>query len=350
MAFETSSFTSFLIPLSILLSGLLAGVIIQWVLIALLRKAAAKTKWEGDDIILNALKGFIVVVFFSILGIYGAISVITVAPGISNLVKKILLATVILLVTWVITNIAAGFVQLYANKVRYVLPSSTIFKNITKAIILILGFLVILQTLGISITPMLTALGVGGLAVALALQDTLANLFAGLHIILSRQLHIGDFVKIESGETGYVADISWRNTTIRMLPNNTVVIPNAKLATSIVTNYYLPEQELAVLVQVGVAYASDLIKVERVTIDVAKEVMQELPGAIAEFEPFIRYHTFGDFSINFTVILRAKEFVDQYLLKHEFIKRLHKRYQEEGIEIPFPIRTVYMGNYGESKS
>jgi small-conductance mechanosensitive channel len=350
MVFETSSFTSFMIPLSILLSGILAGVIIQWILIVLLRKAAAKTKWEGDDIILNALKGFIVVVFFSILGIYGAISVITVAPGISNLVKKILLATVILLVTWVITNIAAGFVQLYANKVRYVLPSSTIFKNLTKAIILILGFLVILQTLGISITPMLTALGVGGLAVALALQDTLANLFAGLHIILSRQLHIGDYVKIESGETGYVADISWRNTTIRMLPNNTVVIPNAKLATSIVTNYYLPEQELAVLVQVGVAYDSDLIKVERVTIDVAKEIMQELPGAIAEFEPFIRYHTFGDFSINFTVIMRAKEFVDQYLLKHEFIKRLHKRYQEEGIEIPFPIRTVYMGNYGESKS
>ncbi|RLI13550.1 mechanosensitive ion channel family protein, partial [Candidatus Bathyarchaeota archaeon] len=74
----------------------------------------------------------------------------------------------------------------------------------------------------------------------------------------------------------------------------------------------------------------------------AREVLQRVQGGVAEFEPFIRYHTFDDFSINFTVILRAKEYVDRYLLTHEFIKALHKRYREEGIEIPFPIRTVIM--------
>jgi len=137
-------------------------------------------------------------------------------------------------------------------------------------------------------------------------------------------------------------DISWRNTTIRQLPNNVVIVPNSKLASIIVTNYYLPQQEMSVLVQVGVGYDSDLEKVEKVTIEVAKEVMREVPGGVPEFEPFIRYHTFGDFSIDFTVILRAREFVDQYLVKHEFIKRLHRRYQQEGIEIPFPIRTIYM--------
>jgi small-conductance mechanosensitive channel len=99
---------------------------------------------------------------------------------------------------------------------------------------------------------------------------------------------------------------------------------------------------MAVLVQVGVSYRSDLEKVERVTIDVAKEVLQKVDGGVKEFEPFIRYHTFGDFSINFTVILRAKEYVHKYLITHEFIKRLHRRYQMEGIEIPFPIRTVYV--------
>ena len=94
--------------------------------------------------------------------------------------------------------------------------------------------------------------------------------------------------------------------------------------------------------QVGVAYDSNLEEVERVTLDVAKEVMKEIEGAIPDFEPFIRYHTFGDFSINFTVILRAREYVSQYLIKHEFVKRLHERYRREGIEIPFPIRTVHM--------
>lgn len=83
-------------------------------------------------------------------------------------------------------------------------------------------------------------------------------------------------------------------------------------------------------------------KVEKVTIDVAKGVMKEVKGGVPEFEPFIRYHTFNDFSIDFTVMLRAKEFVNQYLIKHEFIKRLKDRYEKEGILIPFPIRTIYL--------
>lgn len=121
-----------------------------------------------------------------------------------------------------------------------------------------------------------------------------------------------------------------------------IVIPNSKLASVIIINYYLRGREIAVLVQVGVSYDSDLQKVERVTIEVGKEVMREAPRGVPEFELFIRYHTFADFSINFTVILRAKGFVDQYLIKHEFIKRLHQRFKEEEIEIPFPRRTVYL--------
>jgi small-conductance mechanosensitive channel len=99
---------------------------------------------------------------------------------------------------------------------------------------------------------------------------------------------------------------------------------------------------MSVLVQVGVSYGSDLEKVERVTIEVATDVMRNVTGGIPENQPFIRYHTFSDSSINFSVILRGKEFTDQYLIKHEFIKRLQKRYAEEDINIPFPIRTVYL--------
>ena len=200
----------------------------------------------------------------------------------------------------------------------------------------------ILNTLNINITPFITSLGIAGLAVGLALQDTLSNFFAGLYILISKKIKPGDYISLDSGIEGYVEDITWRNTTIRQLPNNIVIVPNSKLASSIITNYYLPEKELAVLVQVGVSYNSDLEKVEKVTIEVAKEVMKEVPGGVPNFEPFIRYHTFGDFSINFTVILRAQTYVDRYLVTHEFVKRLHKRYKEEGIEIPFPIRTVYL--------
>jgi small-conductance mechanosensitive channel len=125
-----------------------------------------------------------------------------------------------------------------------------------------------------------------------------------------------------------------------MLSNNLIVVPNSKLAQAIVVNHHLPARDLAVLVEVGVDYASDLSHVERVVTEVGNEVMSQVPGGIPEFEPFIRYHTFADSSINFTVILRAKEFVDQYLIKHEFVKRLHARFNREQIVIPFPIRTI----------
>jgi small-conductance mechanosensitive channel len=138
-----------------------------------------------------------------------------------------------------------------------------------------------------------------------------------------------------------VNDITWRNTTIREIPNNLIVVPNSKLASAIFKNYHLPAKEIGLQIPVGVSYDSNLEEVERVTIDVAKEVMQTVLGGVPDFEPFMRYQEFEDFQIQFIVFLRVVEFFDQRLVKHEFIKRLHKRYREEGIEIPFPTRTVY---------
>jgi len=168
-----------------------------------------------------------------------------------------------------------------------------------------------------------------------------------VQLVIDKPIKVGQFVKLDSGEEGYVHKIGWRSTWVRMLPNNVVVIPNKVLINSKVLNYYYPQQDLAVLVQVGVHYASDLEHVEKVTIEVGEEVMKTVAGGVPDFKPFIRYHTFGDFSINFTVILRAKEFVDNYLVKHEFIKRLHKRYAKEGIVIPFPIAAL---NYDQEKA
>lgn len=333
--------TDWVLPLALIAGGFIVGLIFERIILARLKRMAARTKWEGDEIIVGALRRM-TTLWFVIAGVYGAIHTIPISVTFLGILKKVLLVSIILSVTLVLAKIAVGFVNLYSRKAKGVLPSTSIFANLTKLLVLLIGVLIILQTLGISITPILTALGVGGLAVALALQDTLSNLFAGIHILLSRKIRPGDYVKLESGEEGYVTDITWRNTTIRALPNNMIIVPNSKLASAIVINFYQPEREMAVLVQVGVGYESDLKKVEKVTMEVGKEVMREVPGGVSEFEPFIRYHTFADFSINFTVILRAKEYVDQYLIKHEFVKRLHQRYAEEGIEIPFPIRTIYM--------
>lgn len=329
------------LPLALVFGGLLVGIVFERIVLHRLGKFAAQTKWEGNKVILFSLRGLTTICFL-LLGIHIALPYIKAPERAVFTIQKVLLVSIVFLATVLLARIAVGFVKLYSRKTEAVLPSTSIFVNLARVLVFLVGSLIVLQSLGISITPILTALGVGGLAVALALQDTLSNFFAGLHIIASRQVRPGDYVKLDTGDEGYVQDITWRNTTIRTLPNNIVVVPNSKLASTILTNYYLPAREMAVLVQVGVSYGSDLKKVEDVTIEVAKEIMKDVQGGVCEFEPFIRYHTFSEFSINFTVILRAKEYVDQYLIKHEFIKRLHKRYKEEGVKIPFPTRSVYI--------
>jgi small-conductance mechanosensitive channel len=331
------------VSLAWVLGGFIVGLLFEKVLLGRLRALAVKTKWEIYEIIISALPGT-AAVFFVLAGIYGALLGLPLAPPYHNVMFKVLLVAVILSITWFVAKIAVGFVNLYARKAEGMIPGTTIFAALTKLVVLLVGLLVVLQTLGVSILPILTAFGVGGLAIALALQDTLSNFFSGLQILLSRQFQVGDFIRLETGEEGYVADITWRNTIIRTLPNNMVVVANAKLANSRITNFHLPEREITTLVPLNASYDSDLEKVERVTIEVAKSVLDEIEGGVSEFEPLVRYTAFTDFSISFNVVLQVREFSNRFLIVHELIKRLHHRYGEEGIEIPFPSRTVYLKN------
>jgi small-conductance mechanosensitive channel len=300
---------------------------------------AERTRWSGDDVIVDALRT--VVPWAAIAG--GAASAAAVLPltrTVQHQVNQVLTVVLILVITLSAARVISGLVRTVTLSRSGVAGSATIFVNITRILVLAIGFLVVLQTLGISIAPLLTALGVGGLAVALALQDTLANLFAGVHILAAKTVQPGDYIRLSTGEEGYVEDINWRQTTIRQLSNNLVVIPNGQLAKTNMTNFSRPDQQLTVLVQAGVGYDSDLEHVERVTLEVVAEVMRQITGALPEHEPAIRFHTFGDSRIGFTVILGVGEFSDQYRIKHEFIKRLHQRYRREGISVPAPTRTV----------
>jgi small-conductance mechanosensitive channel len=340
-----STMTSLALPLGLAVAGLTFGLLLRRSLLTRLARAATATRTQADDIVVATLRGP-VVLWCTILGLYIAMELTALPAGAARLVQRTLLVLVILSISWALARLAAALVANAAGGTAARLPSATLLTHLARLAVLGLGVLIILQTLGVSITPLLTALGVGGLAVGLALQDTLSNFFAGIHILTSRQVRPGDFVRLGTGEEGYVQDVTWRNTTIRQLPNNLTIVPNATLASAVITNYHLPEPELAVLVPVGVSYDSDLARVEQVTIAVGREVMRDVPGGIPDFEPFIRCNAFAESSIDFTVILRGREFVDQHLIRHEFIKRLHSRYREEGIEIPFPIRTVHLRTAG----
>ncbi|MFC1913621.1 mechanosensitive ion channel family protein [Chloroflexota bacterium] len=335
-----------LIPSAIFLCTLVAGYFLRKLLFSRIGYWGKRAKRPFADIIIEAAGGPTLTLIL-MLSIYLALKFSVLPENIVEIAGNVLLVLGIISITLVISSITVAWIKLHSRREKTATPVTSLMQNIARIVIYVLGILVILYAFNIEVTPILATLGVGGLAVALALQGTLSDLFAGFYISASRQIKIGDYVKLNSGEEGYVTDINWRATTIRMLPNNIILVPNDKLSKSIVTNYYLPQKELAILINLGVHYGSDLKKVEQVTIEVAKEVMEEVEGGVPEFEPFTRYHTFGDFSINFTVILRAKEFVDGYLVKHEFIKRLHERYRTEGIVIPFPIRAI---NYEQEQT
>jgi small-conductance mechanosensitive channel len=329
-------------PAALAAVGVLLGLLVRHSVLARFERRARLTPSQLDDILVHTLSGP-TVLWGLIAGMAVAIKTAAPAPELERLLLRSLVALLIVSFTWALARLAGGMVRRYAITSLGLLPSATLVTNLTRVLVYTVGALVLLQTLGVSVTPVLTALGVGGLAVALALQDTLANLFAGVHLLVSRQVRPGDFVELDTGQRGFVQDVTWRYTTIRQLPNNLTVVPNAKLASAITTNYDLPSSDLAVLVEVGVAYGSDLARVERVTIEVASEVMRAVEGGVPDFEPLVRYHTFAESSVNFTVIMRGQRYDSQFLIKHEFIKRLHQRYGREGIEIPFPIRTVHLG-------
>ncbi len=245
--------------------------------------------------------------------------------------------------TLMFMRIAGDLVRNFGDQVPGALPVTTLSQNLAQLVVLILGILVGLRLIGIEVTPILTALGVGGLAVALALQDTLSNLFAGFYISVARQIRLGDYIKLNSGEEGYVTDISWRATAMRGLSNNMVIVPNAKLAQSNVTNYYLPDKRMGTSVQVGVAYDSDIDLVERVLLEVGKKAVSEVAGMLPDPSPAVTLDPgFGDSSLGFTLGFQIAEFSKQFGVRHEVRKRILKRFREEGIDMPFPTRTILL--------
>lgn len=344
-----AEFWQFLWPILILVSFAVVGYVLRFVLNVYVSKLSRKTKTKIDDIILDATKTPVVVVFL-IIGITFALSQAPFIPTqITQYLPIVSSLAIILIGTVVSARIIIGILKYYGQTRPSMKSLVPFFSKLSKLIIYFIGLVLVLNTFGINVTALVAGLGIAGIAIAFALQETLSQLFAGMYIMTDRPVRVGDYIELDSGQKGYVENIGWRSTKIRELPNNIIVVPNSKLAGAIVTNYYLPQPEMACLVQVGVSYNSDLEKVERVTIDVGRQVLKKVTGGVPEFDPFIRYHTFSDFSINFTVILRVKEFVDKYLVTHEFVKELHKRYKKEGIEIPFPIRTIYMQNQKKLK-
>ncbi|MGH7747090.1 MAG: mechanosensitive ion channel family protein [Candidatus Dormibacteria bacterium] len=241
---------------AVVVGGFLVAAALRAVL-SWLGGRAGRTRGSVDDVVVGVLRQLLPVLAATA-GVWLAQFQLPLRPQVRSVVDHVMAATLVLAVTMVAARLAVQVTRALALRRAGVAPATSIFANIVRVAVVAVGGLVVLQTLGVSITPLLTALGVGGLAVALALQDTLSNLFAGIHLLASKKIEPGDYIKMSSGEEGFVVDVNWRNTSIRALPDNLILVPNSRLSSEVVVNYHRPFTQMSVLVQVGVAYDSDL--------------------------------------------------------------------------------------------
>tara|TARA_B100000959_G_scaffold96754_1_gene102507 strand:- start:1000 stop:2034 length:1035 start_codon:yes stop_codon:yes gene_type:complete len=336
MAFPLDQWLS---PLIVILGATVFGLIFKVVVHSRLSKIAEHSKWEGDDVIISSVESQIVFWFF-LLGLSLALKDTPIPDQYALYVGNLLSILLIASITHASAKLVVGLLELWSKKQGGGFPSTTIFTNIVWITVYVIGLLIILDNLDISIAPMLTALGVGGLAVSLALKDTLSDVFAGLHILLSKKVEPGDFVSLDSGEMGYIQNISWRNTKMLERSNNLIHIPNTKLSTAIIKNYDSGDPSFSVKIPLGVSYNSDLDHVGQVVMEVAKELHDSMEEVNKDAEPSFKFRAFGESSIDLAVYFRGNKYGDQNPIIHEFIKRVHKRFSKEGIDIPYPVRTI----------
>ena len=339
-----------IIPFCILVFSLFVGIVLNQMLTRKLESRIKASDSEIAGIFFRALRG-VPISLCVVIGLYWIVNTSAGMPaGLVRIFSYILFAVIVFSITRVCERTLSGFIRLKFSGSND-MTQSTLLDTIFRVAIYASGALVILDYFDISIAPIMAAMGVGGMAVAFGVRETLENIFSGLQLIVSKQLRVNDYIKLSTGDEGRVIDINWRYITV-MPPNesNVVVIPNKVIANAVTTNFSQPRDDIIVVVPIGVSYDSDLEHVENVTVEVARDLMIKIDGYEPHFDsegvdrnklaPIVRYQCFNDSSIDFNAVMHVQVFTNQYLLKHEFIKAITKRYREEGINIPYPIRTL----------
>ena len=323
-----------------------AGIwLFGWVLVRLslawLPRLLHRSKTQVDDVLFAAVRPHVPFWFLALGLVIGARRA-PIPHSAFTWIDRAVTAGVTLSAALALASFLVRLLRTRTTPALVQLPTSTLIENVIRVGVVGLGAVVILGELGVAITPILTALGVGSLAVALALQPTLTNLFAGFHITLARHVRLGDFVELDNGQRGYVEDIGWRSTLLRELSDNTIILPNSRLAEMIVRNFSLSGEEHGVTVNVSVAHDADLERAEAVALAAAHEVQRTAPGAVADAEPGVSYAAFEPSGIQLSVFLRVQSIRDRLPVTHELIKLLRRRFREAGIEIPFPQQVVHL--------
>ena len=332
--------TPWILSLGIFTLSLVLTVVVRWSLRFILRTVAQMTKTDVDDILIRAAKN-VVTYTLPVIGLMAALTPLALQTVIPQRLLFTLLA--VLLMRGAINLV--GDLSEWLEKTAAKRTVSTLdegllplLRKTLKTSIFVIGILIILGKWGIQIGPLVGALGIGGLAIAMALNSSLSNIFAGIQLILDRSINVGDKVKLESGDLGIVLDIGLRSTRLQTYDNEVISLPNSQLANAQVKNFTKPDATIRVTVNFGVAYGSNIAEVRRVVLDAIKR----LDDIMQEPEPQVLFLNMNDFSLDMSARVWVDDYGKQFARKLEMTELVYNTLNESGIEIPFPTRTVYM--------
>jgi small-conductance mechanosensitive channel len=321
-----------LLPLAWILGGIIVGLIAYTAIVRPLRNATAKHGWHALGTVMSII-GTVIVLWGGLAGLYIGLDRVTLSTREATFLDRAIGALFIFSLMWIAARIAAAWVEAFGRRAEHKIFSVSLYSTLIQAVILIIGLLMVLSSLGIAIAPLLTTLGLGGLAVALALNDTLSNLFAGVQIVAARQIRIGDYVKFDFAE-GEVVDIHWHNTTIRDFENNLTIVPNSKINTSPFTNYSMCVSALMIPVNALIPWKGTMSQLRSIAERAACEAITEVAGKIEADNCQVFLTAMNETNVQVTGLLPIGHIENRMRAVSGFLRRLHDGAFEANMGVP----------------
>lgn len=325
--------------LAIIIITLIIAFIAKLILKKILKPLSKKTKTKIDDIIIKSLSSMIFYIIFLVgfkVGLQNFEFKTTVWDSVVN---TILIIIICLLLIKIIEDFAKQWMAEWKFKTKTSADERLIpfLKKIIKTILMILTVIFVFNAWKIDISPLLATAGIAGLAIGLAVKDSLSNILGGLQLVLDRTFKVNDKIQLESGETGVILDIGLRSTKLKTYDNEVIFIPNGYLANTKIKNFTQPDFTIRTNVDFGVEYGSDPEKVRKIVL----EAIKKIDAVVEEPEPAVLFIKMSDFSLDFVARAWVKTYTEAYSTKIKMIDEIHDALNKANIGIPFPTQTIY---------
>jgi MscS family membrane protein len=335
---------SVIVAIGIIILSYLVAKAFKFFIVNIAPHLVSQTKTTIDDEILKAIKGPLQV-FIVTCGVYMALASVNYLPGfIYDNLTTIFTIVFIYIGAYLLSNLAGAIINWYKNDIAPRTGSDldeSLLPFVSKALgvtAFILATLMAMSVLNIEITPLLATLGVGGIAIALAAQELLSNLFGAFAILSDRPYKIGDRIQISSDLIGDVVEIGLRSTRLKTLDNRLIVVPNSDISKSNIINYTLPDTRVRLDINVGISYDADVEKASGILLDIAKNTT----GALVDPAPKVYVRGFGDFSVNLLMHVWISDFKLNLDVADHIYRETLKRFAVEKVDIPYPTTAVLL--------